>query len=113
MREPEEAGKLALAPECAGEAGMIGEQQYGAVHSLYAQGMPKKQIARLLGLDTKTVRKWLNQPLTRQQRRHESKVEPFRAFLEGRGPEVGWNGAVLHREGETLGFEGAYSSLAR
>lgn len=68
----------------------IGEQEYGAVHGLYAQGMAKKQLARMLGLDPKTVRKWLHQPLTRQQRRQAGKVEPWREFLEGRGPE--WDG---------------------
>lgn len=92
---------------------MIEISQYGNVHRLFGEGCSKKDIARVLDLDVKTVRKWLSREWKRQQRRHESKAEPFRAWLEGRGPEVGWNGAVLHREAALLGFDGCYLTLAR
>src|ERR1700740_3429650 len=59
-----------------------------------------KRIARELGVDRKTVKRWLRlrswQP--RQSRRSLRPVERFAEFIERRAPEVGWNGVVLHRE---------------
>src|SRR5689334_10968156 len=59
-----------------------------------------KRIARELGVDRKTVKRWLRlgswQP--RQSRRSPRPITPFAEFIERRGPEMGWNGVVLHRE---------------
>ena len=58
-----------------------------------------KRIARELGVDRKTVRRWLRvggwQP--RRPRPRRRPVEQFIEFIAQRGPEVGWNGVVLHR----------------
>src|SRR5260370_42099812 len=34
-------------------------------------------------------------------------------FMEQRGPEVDWNGVVLHRELVALGFNGSYQQVQR
>ena len=74
-----------------------------------------KAIARDLGVDRKTVKRWRKlggwQPRARGTRRRA--LDPFAGFLEQRGPEVGWNGAVLLRELRGLGFEGGYLQVQR
>ena len=49
------------------EAQMVGRDRYGAIRELHNRGVPKKQIARQLGVTVKTVRNWLN----------KSKLEPY------------------------------------
>ena len=74
-----------------------------------------KRIARELGVDRKTVKRWLRlgswQP--RQSRRSPRPVERLAEFIERRAPEVGWNGVVLHRELAGLGFTGGYQQVQR
>jgi transposase len=79
------------------------------------RGEGVKRIARELGVDSKTVRRWLklgNWP-PRRQRARSRPIERFREFIEGRGPEVGWNGVVLQRELLGLGFTGSYQQVQR
>lgn len=74
-----------------------------------------KRIARELGVDRKTVRRWLRlggwQP--RRPRPRRRPIDQFTDFIARRGPEVGWNGVVLHRELAGLGFTGSYQQLQR
>jgi hypothetical protein len=53
-----------------------------------------KRIARELGVDRKTVKRWLKlgawQP--RQPQRRERQLDRFAEFIERRAPEVGFNG---------------------
>jgi transposase len=80
-----------------------------------ARGEGVKRIARELGIDRKTVKRWLRvgswQP--RQSRRLPKPIDQFAQFIERRGPEVGWNGVVLHRELTALGFGGSYQQVQR
>jgi len=80
-----------------------------------ARGEGVKRIARELGVDRKTVRRWLRlgswQPRRSQLRRRP--IEQFTEFITQRGPEVGWNGVVLHRELAGLGFSGSYQQVQR
>jgi transposase len=105
---------LPAAPEGAVEGDLISQTAWGAVRSLFEQGWSKRSIARELCLDIKTVRKWARRNWEPQRRRRSrgKKLEPFAQFLEGRAPEVGFNGKVLLRELRGLGYEGSYSVLA-
>ena len=80
-----------------------------------ARGQGVKRIARELGVDRKTVKRWLRlggwQPRRPQPRRRL--IEQFTEFIAQRGPEVGWNGVVLHRELAGLGFSGSYQQVQR
>jgi transposase len=40
-------------------------------------------------------------------------IDQFTEFVAQRGPEVGWNGVVLHRELVGLGFIGSYQQVQR
>ena len=79
------------------------------------RGEGVKGIARELGVDRKTVRRWLRlggwQP--RRPRSRQRPIHQFTEFIAKRGPEVRWNGVVLHRELVGLGFTGSYQQVQR
>jgi transposase len=74
-----------------------------------------KRIARELGADRKTVKRWLKlgawQP--RQPQRRERQRDRFAEFIERRAPEAGFNGVVLYRELRGLGFTGGLMQVQR
>jgi transposase len=114
MDERDEVDTLGVSP--GGDAGgeVISETQWGAVRALFERGMSRKAIARELGLDIKTVRKWLRRSYAPQRRRARGRVlDGYTEFLRARSVEVGFNGAVLLRELRDQGFTGSYSSVAR
>ena len=102
------------------EAGLAEERMLGAdlVREMVARkerGEGAKRIARELGVDRKTVKRWLRlgswQP--RRTGHRPRPIDRFTEFIEQRAPEVGWNGAVLHRELAGLGFTGTYQQVQR
>lgn len=114
MCEQREVDTLGAVPGGGAEGPVISESQWGAVRSLFERGRSRKSIARELGLDIKTVRKWLRQSFEPQQRRSRGRsLDRFAAFLRARAVEVGFNAAVLLREVRERGYAGSYSALAR
>jgi transposase len=79
------------------------------------RGAGIKQIARELGVDRKTVKRWLKlgrwQP--REPQRRARQLDRFAEFMERRAPEVGFNSAVLYRELRGLGFTGGIVQVQR
>jgi len=105
---------LSASPEGVAGERLISETEYGAVRALRERGMSRKRIAREVGLDVKTVRRWLREGWRPQRRQARGqKIDPWVEFLRGRAPEVGFNASVLQRELEGLGYTGSYSSVAR
>jgi transposase len=93
---------------------MVGEDGVREIMARLARGDGVKQIARDLGLDRKTVKRWRARGSWRAQRRQRARqITRFAPFLEVRGPEVGWNGMVLHRELQAQGFTGGYLQVQR
>lgn len=73
-----------------------------------------KGIARELGIDRKTVKRWRRLGGWRAQRRQRLRqIDLFAEFIERRGAEVDWNAVVLHRELRFLGFLGSYQQVRR
>jgi transposase len=108
-----EWSKLAAVPGGAAEGELIGEQVWSAMEVLREKGLSKKGIARALGLDVKTVRKWWRRPWRQQQRPARGhRLDRWRAFLQGRAAEVGFNAAVLHRELAEQGAVVSYRAVA-
>lgn len=97
------------------EERMLGADLVGEMVARKERGEGAKRIARELGVDRKTVKRWLRlgswQP--RRSRYRPRAIERFAGFIEQRAPEVGWNGAVLHRELAGLGFSGSYQQVQR
>src|SRR6185436_10478729 len=105
---------LCAAPGGAAEGELISQRTWGAIAALRERGLSKKAIAREVGLDIKTVRKWWKRPWQAQRRRGRGRVlERWEPFLRARAPEVGFNGAVLHRELSELGETCCYATLAK
>ena len=114
MQGPESSLSLTVAPAGAAEGAVINQNVYGAVRTLAEQGAPKKAIARQLGLDVKTVRKWLRRSWMPERRRARGRLlDRWREFLQARAPEVGFNAVVLNREMAALGYRGGYSAVLK
>lgn len=97
------------------EDGMLREDCVREVLARLQRGERVKTIARALGLARNTVKHWQRvgawrprPPVARP--RH---IDPYVPFIARRGPEVGWNGRVLHRELQGLGFTGTYQQVQR
>lgn len=100
--------------------GAAAERMLGAdlVQEMVARrerGEGLKQIARELGVDRKTVRRWLKlgQWQPREPQRRARQLDRFAAFMERRAPEIGFNGAVLYRELQGVGFTGGIVQVQR
>ena len=110
----DEAERLSVAPGGATEESVIDETQWGTIRALRQQGRSKKGIARELGLDIKTVRKWLQKPWRPQRRpNRKRKLDEWEEFLRGRAPEVEFNASVLYRELGGQGYTGSYPTVQR
>ena len=99
----------------AAEERMLREDLVREIAARRERGESTRRIALELGVDRKTIRRWLRiggwQPRRNGQRRRA--IDAFVTFIDQRGPEVGWNGAVLHRELAALGFSGGYQQVQR
>jgi transposase-like protein len=114
MDEQCEVDTFGASPGGGAEGEVIQESQFGAVRSLFERGVSRKAIARELGLDVKTVRKWLRESFAPQVRRSRGRMlDRFAEFLRSRGFEVGFNAAVLLRELRSQGYAGSAASLRR
>ncbi len=113
----EEEEKRVVSPSTEGlaEERMLGQEMVREMIARRERGDGIKQIARELGIDRKTVKRWLRlgewQP--RRPQRRARKLDPFAEFIERRAPEVGFNGVVLHRELKALGFTGGLMQVQR
>lgn len=97
------------------EAGMLGADRVREILARVQRGEPMKTIARALGVDRNTVKRWsrLGAWQPRQSPPRPRQLTPFGDFIAQRGPEVGWNGQVLYREVQGLGFTGSYQQIQR
>lgn len=96
---------------------MLSDEQWGAVRSLAGRGMGTKAIARQLGLDPKTVRKYLRQGGRQPYRRacpvQEALERDHGAYLEQRAAAVDWCARVLLQELQGRGYTGSYDAVKR
>lgn len=95
------------------EEKVVNQNLWCRIRTLSEQGLNKTGIARELGIDLKTVRKWLRQNWEPQKRDCKSALDAHAPFLRARAPEVGYNAAVLFRELESHGYQGSYPALVK
>jgi transposase len=97
------------------EERMLGADLVSEMVARKDRGEGIKQIARELGVDRKTVKRWLRVGVwrPRQVQRRARQLDRFASFIERRGPEVGFNSAVLYRELQGLGFTGGIVQVQR
>ncbi len=98
-----------------GEEPMLREDTVQEMLARLARGEGVKTIARELGVDRKTVKRWrrLGRWQPRQGRPRPRGLDPYLERLVHRGPEVGWNAVVLHRELQGVGFAGTVQQVRR
>ena len=71
------------------EEAMLGEDMVREIVARLARGEQVKRIARELGVDRKTVKRWRARGGWRPQRRcRRRQLEAFQGFVARRGPEV-------------------------
>ena len=94
---------------------MVREDTVQEMLARLARGEGVKTIARDLGVDRKTVKRWrrLGRWQPRRGRPRTRGLDPYLERLAQRGPEVGWNAVVLHRELQGLGFRGSAQQVRR
>jgi transposase len=94
---------------------MVTETVVEQVVQALARGEAVSAIARAYGLDRKTVRAWgqRGQYVARAPRPGRSQLDPYRAWIAQRAPEVGYNAAVVHRELAEQGFRGSVIIVRR
>lgn len=88
-----------------------------SVRALHEEGVPKKKIARQLGLDRRTVRKYIcriargaNEPV---RSRVASKVDPFRDTIESKVGQ-GLSATQIYQDlCGTAGFDACYETVKR
>ena len=85
------------------ESQVIKEGQHIAIKELYAAGTPKRAIARLLGIDIKTVRRQLKKADWGAYQRDNS---DYKSLLEG---EQEW----LISRMKLKGYKGSYETVKR
>jgi transposase len=99
----------------AAEERMLREDLVREIAARRDRGESARHIARELGVDRKTIRRWLRMGgwRPRENGPRPRAIDAFVRFIDRRGPEVGWNGVVLHRELTALGFTGGYQQVQR
>jgi hypothetical protein len=94
---------------------MVTETVVEQVVQALARGEGVSAIARAYGLDRKTVRAWGRSGayVERAARLVVSQLDPYRARIAQRAPEVDFNATVLHRELCEQGFTGSVIIVRR
>lgn len=96
---------------------MLSQDQWSAIRTLHDRGIPKKAIARQLGVSVPTVRRYLRQggrvPYQRARPVFETLERDHGEFLRRRASEVNWVAQVLLQELRARGFTGCYEMVKR
>lgn len=95
---------------------MLTEDQWGAIKALYDRGVKKKAIARMLGVDVKTVRRYLREGRRKgyeRQGMRSSLLDPYRERLLQEAPGVDYCAQVLYQRIRETGYEGGYELVKR
>lgn len=90
-------------------------ERYEHVVALDRHGFSQKAIAAKLGLDRKTVRRWLRCDgfPERKTAQRSSRLTRFQSYLEGRWREGCHNGSQLWREIQQQGYRGGRGMVAQ
>lgn len=94
---------------------MVNLEGWMQIQELHRRGVSQSQIARQLGLDRKTVRKYLDGPPQGYRPRppRPAKLDPYRSYLRERWEQGVHNGHKLFVEISKRGYPGGYSQLRR
>jgi len=93
-------------------------QRHAAVHDLLAAGHTRRETAQVLGLDPGTVSRFAREPdpaaLLVKATSRDSKLDPFKAYINQRWNQGITGAAVLHAElAATQGWTGSVQAVRR
>ncbi|WP_406116483.1 ISL3 family transposase [Streptomyces sp. NBC_01014] len=96
-------------------AGRHARKLFEAVHALTRTGRSHSSVARELGLDRRTVRKYARartwQEVMRRPPRKPSTLDPYLDYLQQRWDEGQHSAKILHEELRTKGYLGHYQRV--
>ncbi|EFH79815.1 ISL3 family transposase [Ktedonobacter racemifer] len=90
--------------------------RYQQVVALHVQGFEQAEIARRVGLSTRTIQKWLKAgtfPEAKRRRKRQSKFDPYASYVLKRWKEGCKNGSQLYREIKEKGYTGTERQVHR
>jgi transposase len=90
--------------------------RYQQVVALHTQGFEQAEIARRVGLSTRTLRRWFKAgdfPDVRRRRKRQSKFDPYAAYVLERWKAGCRNGSQLYREIKEKGYTGLERTVYR
>ena len=97
------------------ESTMLKEHHHKVIKELHAKGIAKREIARTLGVDIKTVRCHLKksgwESYRRKQKESPNLLKEEQVWLIKRMPEVNYNATILFRELKGKGYHGSYETV--
>jgi transposase len=100
-----------------GEVTMVGADCWREVHRLfYRERRSKLEIALMLGLDRKTVRRLLQTDTWRpyaRAARETTLLTPYEAAVRTRAPEVAYSARIVFQELRQQGYVGSYETVKR
>jgi transposase len=92
-------------------------ERHAAVHELLAAGHSLSAISRALGLDRQTVQRFARQPdvakLLVKATSRDSKLDPFKPWINQRWNEGITDAAALHAELQPQGWKGSVQAVRR
>jgi transposase len=92
-------------------------QRYADVHALLTEGTSRNQVARALGLDIQTVRRFANATTVEEvlaaSLERESKIDEFKEHLHQRWNDGITDATQLTREIEEMGYRGSPQTVRR
>jgi len=91
-------------------------ERYEQVVALFQSGQSQAAISRALGIERKTIRRWLRRgefPERKPPHRRPPKVSEFGAYLEQRWTEGCHNASRLYHEIREKGYSGKRAMVAR
>lgn len=95
---------------------MIRGKQWMDIRQLYAQGMKIKQIAEMLNLNRKTVRKYIkscNSPKYNKAKERPSILDHFKYYIQERLKQVNLTALRIFEEIKIQGYTGEYVLVAK
>lgn len=87
-------------------------EEFFMIRDLHHQGLNISQISRTTGYHRNTIRKYLaaqTLPAPAPRGPRQSKLDPFKAYIQQRIAEYPLSAARIHREIQEMGFDGKYT----
>lgn len=110
-----DAAVKVTASELDAEEPVVGKERWEEIWRLRAEGIKVAQIARVTGLDRKTVRRCLRQVVWQRYRRAaagQTLLSAHRAWLAERAPVVNYSARILYQELRARGgYTGGYDTV--